>query len=478
MSARASFSQFPSPIGFPRSGNSCVEYKGRVYSFFGTTNDTYHNSVHIITESVVSAIPLAGDLPPPREYQSACAINDQIWIYGGCGNQQVYGDVWSFDPSTQTWAPHECISHIIPLPTPRSGHGAVPVVVNSSPKMFVFGGLKGADTTSEALFFDPETLCWSCAALSGEAPSGRQQHTMNVWGNKVIIFGGIDGTGQVLADLHILNLETMTWSSPMCGGEVPLGRYGHASLLFRDQLVVFGGMSDEEPFNDAFALDLVSRNWHRLECDGLVPSPRHNHTLTVIAQSPGSTTALLCGGLAEDGSCEDRLFLFSLEDDHVPPPPQQLHPTPVAAPPPATLPQVDTPAASRTVEPAVATATPAPQREGQPAQGVAPSLDSQTPKVDDPVPRPDLHPVDGTGTAVSSAGRLRVKTRPRWMDDSEASVCQLCGRGFGILTRKHHCRSCGRIFCAKCCSAIVPLPELGYPEPVRVCQSCRDSLGS
>eukprot|EP00708_Paratrimastix_pyriformis_P002955 GAFH01001719.1.p1 GENE.GAFH01001719.1~~GAFH01001719.1.p1 ORF type:complete len:242 (+),score=9.08 GAFH01001719.1:552-1277(+) len=166
---------------------------------------------------------------------------------------------------------------------------------------------------------------------------------MNVWGNKVIIFGGIDGTGQVLADLHILNLETMTWSSPMCGGEVPLGRYGHASLLFRDQLVVFGGMSDEEPFNDAFALDLVSRNWHRLECDGLVPSPRHNHTLTVIAQSPGSTTALLCGGLAEDGSCEDRLFLFSLEDDHVPPPPQQLHPTPVAAPPPATLPQVDTP---------------------------------------------------------------------------------------------------------------------------------------
>lgn len=48
----------------------------------------------------------------------------------------------------------------------------------------------------------------------------------------------------------------MTWSSPNCSGEVPLGRYGHGTFIAGDMLVVFGGMSEDCPFNDVLVLDL------------------------------------------------------------------------------------------------------------------------------------------------------------------------------------------------------------------------------
>lgn len=38
--------------------------------------------------------------------------------------------------------------------------------------------------------------------------------------------------------------------------------------------------------------------------------------------------------------------------------------------------------------------------------------------------------------------------------------------------KKHHCRYCGGIFCAKCAKDRVAIPSMGYDEPVRVCNDC------
>jgi len=42
--------------------------------------------------------------------------------------------------------------------------------------------------------------------------------------------------------------------------------------------------------------------------------------------------------------------------------------------------------------------------------------------------------------------------RPDWQKDEEVEHCTACTTEFGALTRKHHCRSCGRIFCNTCSS--------------------------
>jgi len=69
-------------------------------------------------------------------------------------------------------------------------------------------------------------------------------------------------------------------------------------------------------------------------------------------------------------------------------------------------------------------------------------------------------------------------TLPRWEPDSEVPSCRICGRGFNVFNRKHHCRACGRVFCGPCTSNKSQLLRLGYKNPVRVCDICETSLST
>ncbi|XP_069961751.1 RUN and FYVE domain-containing protein 2 isoform X1 [Bactrocera oleae] len=61
-----------------------------------------------------------------------------------------------------------------------------------------------------------------------------------------------------------------------------------------------------------------------------------------------------------------------------------------------------------------------------------------------------------------------------WAPDSIATHCMACKKEFGLTRRKHHCRSCGEIFCNTCSEHTLPLlndqGQLG--KPVRVCDRC------
>jgi hypothetical protein len=47
-----------------------------------------------------------------------------------------------------------------------------------------------------------------------------------------------------------------------------------------------------------------------------------------------------------------------------------------------------------------------------------------------------------------------------------------------VALRKHHCRSCGGIFCWSCTPYFIPLPQYRYTQPVRVCTQCVKSKGN
>ncbi|XP_023850164.1 zinc finger FYVE domain-containing protein 21 isoform X1 [Salvelinus sp. IW2-2015] len=61
---------------------------------------------------------------------------------------------------------------------------------------------------------------------------------------------------------------------------------------------------------------------------------------------------------------------------------------------------------------------------------------------------------------------------PQWVPDKECPSCMQCTKKFDFLTRKHHCRRCGRCFCDKCCSKKVTLPRMCFVDPVRQCGEC------
>ncbi|XP_043827588.1 lateral signaling target protein 2 homolog isoform X1 [Dromiciops gliroides] len=78
-----------------------------------------------------------------------------------------------------------------------------------------------------------------------------------------------------------------------------------------------------------------------------------------------------------------------------------------------------------------------------------------------------------------SSSELAAKARdgdfedpPEWVPDEACSYCTACKAPFTVIRRKHHCRSCGKIFCSRCSSHSAPLPRYGQMKPVRVCTHC------
>lgn len=63
--------------------------------------------------------------------------------------------------------------------------------------------------------------------------------------------------------------------------------------------------------------------------------------------------------------------------------------------------------------------------------------------------------------------------RAKWVRDDEASHCMCCRRSvFTILTRRHHCRQCGRVVCHACSTKRITIVALYSDVLVRVCDDC------
>lgn len=64
------------------------------------------------------------------------------------------------------------------------------------------------------------------------------------------------------------------------------------------------------------------------------------------------------------------------------------------------------------------------------------------------------------------------------MPDQSCRVCYDCDTQFTLINRRHHCRLCGRVFCAKCTanSILAPSGDSRTPhedrERIRVCNYC------
>lgn len=87
--------------------------------------------------------------------------------------------------------------------------------------------------------------------------------------------------------------------------------------------------------------------------------------------------------------------------------------------------------------------------------------------------REDLINLHAEAQMSSNDGVTEVQERPpTWIPDVEAPKCMSCGVNFTVVKRRHHCRNCGKVFCARCSSNSVPLPKFGHHKPVRVCNKC------
>ncbi len=196
-------------------------------------------------------------------------------VYGGGGKFEYYNDTSVLDLESNTW-------HVVKTggskPGPRYGHSAS--VVGS--KIYVFGG-KGPDGRmyNDVHFLDTLSWCWVELSSTTSPPPARFGHATCVVGDKLVVFGGWDGAELAAPDLWVFDTTTCTWVQPKVNGRPPLARQGHVMELTRDgRVVVFGGMTLDPGsghpsyLSDVRSLDIETMVWSAPRTGGVRVEPR------------------------------------------------------------------------------------------------------------------------------------------------------------------------------------------------------------
>jgi hypothetical protein len=72
---------------------------------------------------------------------------------------------------------------------------------------------------------------------------------------------------------------------------------------------------------------------------------------------------------------------------------------------------------------------------------------------------------------VLSPSSREANTEVVLMDESKVANCMECTALFSIIMRKHHCKTCGKVFCGKCCRTVIVLINKEHIKQ-RKCSNC------
>ncbi|ETO16375.1 hypothetical protein RFI_20976 [Reticulomyxa filosa] len=84
-----------------------------------------------------------------------------------------------------------------------------------------------------------------------------------------------------------------------------------------------------------------------------------------------------------------------------------------------------------------------------------------------------LEPATKNSSLASSS--LDSNSEVFWVPDKNCKECMECKKAFSFITRKHHCRNCGRVVCNECSQHSFALAE-NPSKAVRVCNKCFEEL--
>ncbi|TYI03018.1 hypothetical protein ES332_A11G308100v1 [Gossypium tomentosum] len=249
--------------------------------------------------------PIKGQRPKARYEHGAAVVQDKMYISGGNHNGRYLSDLNVLDLRSWTWskvqASIESKSEESPSPVniaPCAGHSLIPW---ENKLLSIAGHTKDPSETIQIKAFDLQTGTWSILKTYGKAPVSRGGQSVTLVGSTLVIFGGQDAKRTLLNDLHILDLETMTWDDFDAVGVPPSPRSDHAAAVHAERyLLIFGGGSHATCFNDLHVLDLQAMEWSRPTQQGEIPSPRAGHAGVTV----GENWFIVGGGDNKSGASE------------------------------------------------------------------------------------------------------------------------------------------------------------------------------
>jgi hypothetical protein len=132
----------------------------------------------------------------------------------------------------------------------------------SSEKVFVWGGCTNeisdgcSKSFADGAFFDLELGQWKKLPSSSNQPKARHNHSVLYVPEqqRMYIFGGVDGRGEILNDGWILDLNTMAWYQM---ANIADGRFLHKAVWAGDRMFIFGGKQSFDP-HDGLASEILT----------------------------------------------------------------------------------------------------------------------------------------------------------------------------------------------------------------------------
>ncbi|KAG2499609.1 hypothetical protein HYH03_002549 [Edaphochlamys debaryana] len=242
--------------------------------------------------------------PVPRYEAAAAVVGGHVYMLGGNYGGRYLSDAWSLELATGAW------HHLQLQPAPDSPSAAFPPTAGHSAtawqgKIYVLGGhTKAKEAGSLTLrVVDLATKTVTMPPTSGTAPPSRGGHAVALLGSQLWVYGGEDNARRALADVHVLDLATLTWSSPQVQGKAPAARSACAVAPYLDRYVLaFGGGSVATCFSDLHVLDTQAMTWSQPAQAGAKVSPRAGHSGAVL----GDVWYIVGGGNNVKG-CADLL---------------------------------------------------------------------------------------------------------------------------------------------------------------------------
>ena len=209
--------------------------------------------------------------PRGRNAHTAVGSGSEMIVWGG-QNPRYLNTGGRYNPTSNSWTPTG------KTPNPRRDH----VAVWTGSEMIVWGGIvpfnfDPAVYANTGGKYDPSTDLWT-ATTTIQAPAGRAFFTAVWTGNEMIVWGGFsdDGSFNYLNTGGRYNPSTDRWL-PISTTNAPGGREAHTAVWTGSAMIVWGG------------LDVLPNGFtHDLNTGGVYNPGTDSWTATSTAHAPGA----------------------------------------------------------------------------------------------------------------------------------------------------------------------------------------------
>lgn len=252
--------QTTTPFQTPRSGHSCVVYKGYLYIIAGGNGNNYFDDVQyakLNSDGTISARGWRTNLNRinvPRSVHSSLVLHlngkSYLYVIGGVGD--VSGKTVHFN--TVEYAPINAdgsVGRWVLSPSTFINGRSAPGCVLINGYLYVVGGWGDrdedifSDVQYTRLNLDGSLGLWITSKYSVQ--TGRYGHTCLLApgsDSTILVLGGNAGGGKYLNDLQYTRTkggETAAWTQLLAGLNFPMPRWGHTSITYRGRVYVIGG---------------------------------------------------------------------------------------------------------------------------------------------------------------------------------------------------------------------------------------------